>query len=431
MKEEFEKLEKLFHDVYLIVDEGVVKLLCAAVIANRLPIDPLWIFLVGPSGSGKTEFITSLNKVRGIEPISSLTPHTFISGLKRDQETSLLFKITKRQGPYGILTFKDFTGVLTIHHESRGEILGQLREIFDGALSKPFGTGEEVKWVGKIGMISGVTDAIYLARDLYASMGERFVMYKFKIPNRKLLASRSMDNVDTIRENREMLRDAMVKFLDTTIGIPDIKTVPKVPPSFMEEIRDLAELATRARSAVDRDWRSSSKLVTYIHDVEVPTRFPAQLMALTRALMVLNEGALTELDQKIIYKIAFDSISPPKRRALQEASRYVTITTQGLATLTNHPTSTTRMILEELNALELIYRIKGGRQDYWKIRNEYRELFQKFDKIELLDYELKDDVESPDSFTTSIIDELIPTDEITPEEVSSALEARANQEQLL
>ena len=50
------------------------EVLLAAVIANRLPGDPFWLFFVNPSGSAKTELVRALSTVDYIYPLSSLTP---------------------------------------------------------------------------------------------------------------------------------------------------------------------------------------------------------------------------------------------------------------------------------------------------------------------------------------------------------------------
>ena len=382
MTEGFKKIHDLMHDFYLIEDEGIIKLLCAAVVANRLPFDPVWLFLVAPSGGGKTEMIIAVNKVLGIYPISSLTSKTLISGFQRKgEETSLLFKVKN-----GIFTFKDFTSILSLHQEERKEVMGQFREIYDGSLNKSFGTGQEIRWRGKIGLIAGVTTIIHVARDLYAAMGERFVMYSPVIPDRKKMAERAMNNVEIIKEKREEIKDTFENYLDKEIGIP--VEFPKTPEHIFEEIRDLAEFSTRARSPVDRDWRSSQKEITFVHTPEMPTRFAAQLITLTKAFMVMNNGKVEDLDRHILYKVALDSITSTRRKVLQELTRYNTVKTSGVATVLNYPTSTTRRWLEDLNALEMVDRVKVPGGDSWKIKDEYRKIVEKFEGIKTLDTEL-------------------------------------------
>lgn len=384
MTDSFKKLNDLVEQTFLIEDKGVVKLLCASVIANRLPFDPIWLFLVAPSGGGKTEFISALNDVIGIYPLSTVTSKTFISGFrKKGEETSLLFQITE-----GIITLKDFTSVLSLHKDERQEIMAQLREIYDGRLIKAFGTGEKVDWKGKIGLIAGVTTTIYVVRELYAAMGERFVMYAPIMPDRMKIAERAMKNTPTIKEQRDELRKAFKRYLDEEVGVP--VEYPKPDQPLMEEIMKLAEFSTRARSPVEREWKSATKEIVYVHPPEAPTRFASQLLSLATTLRILNRGPLENEDRGIIYKIALDSITSTRRLALREMARYNKVTNAGLAVKINYPTNSTRRFLEDLNALEIIERLKpeGTKTDKWRLKDNYRELIRHYDKIEPIDQEL-------------------------------------------
>src|SRR5438046_1578624 len=75
---------------------------------------------------------------------------------------------------------KDFTTVLTLHRDKRGEILAQLREIYDGHYRKEFGNGKVVDWTGKIGLIAGVTPIIDTYHAVNQVLGERFVCFRIK-----------------------------------------------------------------------------------------------------------------------------------------------------------------------------------------------------------------------------------------------------------
>src|SRR3990167_6010334 len=304
-QENIKTVENAFREVFIIEDEGIIKLVLASVVAHRLKADPLWIFLVASSSSGKTEFITSLNEVQGLYPISSLTSHTFISGMKvkGGGEVNLLDRMKN-----GIMSFKDFTSILSTNPEARGEIMGQLREIYDGEYSKDFGTGERKRWKGKIGLIAGVTTKIYTTQELYAAMGERFVMYAFKQPDQKIIGQKTISNTkEGMKEKRLALRSIVKDYLDNFIQIP--QELPALDPSFEQDLIDLAEFSTRARSPVERDWRSHSKEVLFKHDPEGIGRFLTQLVTLSCALQIMNGGqGLTPLDKSIIFKISLDSI---------------------------------------------------------------------------------------------------------------------------
>jgi hypothetical protein len=290
------------------------------------------------------------------------------------------------------MVFKDFTSVLTMQKDARGEIMGQLREIYDGSMTKRYGNGVIETWEGKLGFIAGVTSAIYTNKRSYAAMGERFIIYNFLQPDPVLATERGMDNVADVdmRKRRAEIQKAAKEFLDETITIPE--EVPKIHKSLRRELIELANMATQARSAVERDWGSARKEMEFIHAREMPIRFATQLSMLGSAMMVMNQGSLEDADKNILYKIALDSIDQNRRLVLQTLAGYSTTVTSGMAKKINYPTDTTRRWLEDCAALGLVQRLpalKGeGNADRWKLKPEYAALFEKFEGVKMLDAEL-------------------------------------------
>jgi len=78
-----EQLQTEFEKVFLLKDKGVVMMVCAVIIANRMDGDPVWLLLVAPSSGGKTEMISAISGLPFIWPISDLTINTFASGQKK------------------------------------------------------------------------------------------------------------------------------------------------------------------------------------------------------------------------------------------------------------------------------------------------------------------------------------------------------------
>lgn len=407
-------VESIIQDIYLLADPGVIKLLAATVIAHRLPFKPCWLFLVAPSGGGKTEFINALTDIKGVHALSTVTSHTFISGQRRTgQETSLLFKLKD-----GILTFKDFTTTLAMQRDERGEIMSQLREIYDGTYTRSFGTGQTIGWKGKIGLIAGVTYAIHNLRELYAAMGERFVMYAIIEPERVEVSRVAVDHEEMIQSRSAEVREAFRFYLDEEIAIPE--KIPKLEENLREEILELAEFSTRARSPISRDWKTQE--ITDVHPAEMPTRFAAQLSVLGRAMIVMNQcdgvaDGLLETDKHILYKISLDSINYMRRKCLQKLVEYDEVVTAGLAVKLNFPTNTIRRHLEDLNVLEIVDRLKVSNKDRWKLKPNYRRTLERFEGIKMLAPELTEAIAEADEPPSAIQPEE-DEEEIEPSSVS-------------
>jgi len=406
--EGLQKLKDVFEKIYLIKDPYIVKVLCALVVAHFLKCDPVWAFILAPSGGCKTEFINAITDLDMVHPLSSLTARTFVSGAKRgDQETSLLVKITN-----GIITFEDFTTLASENKEEKTAIMGQLRSIYGGKFDKAFGTGQNVNWEGKITILAGATYGIYTFRELFSKMGERFLIYNLIQPDRIEAARRAGDNQSSgkIKEFRKTIQIATKEYLLPIImNIPE--EMPMIPPDLRTELLQLSELTTRARSSVERDWRSVQREITETYEPEMPTRFVAQLQTLAQSLWIINKheghtGWLSE-DKEILRKFTFDSITKSKRICLQELARYQSIHTTGLATKLNFPTSTTRRWLEDLNALGLVDRKKGSgpKGDEWVLKEQYNPIIQKFEKIMPLDEELLEEVSMETDNEREVIDD--------------------------
>lgn len=384
--EGFKKLESLISQTYLLNDPGIIKLLCAAVVANRLQTDPVWLCIVAGSSGGKTALLNALSTTKGVFAIDSLTTQAFISGAKGfgGKDPSLLNRLGS-----GILAMKDFTTILSMHKDQRGVILGQLRRLYDGEFNKSFGTGDDVGWKGKMGLIAGVTTVIYTAGREYAAMGERTLLYKLIQPDRMAVSRRALKNVASIDifARRSDINEAVRHFLDEEVKIPT--TLPILTPEFEEELISLSDLTTRARSPVERNWSSARKEIIFVHDPEMPVRFATQLINLAYAMRIMKSGdELDDIEKNILYKIALDSITLNRRIVLQKLTKYTESDTAGMATELAYPTDTVRMWLEDLNALNLVRRRKEKNKDHWRLLDSYKTILSKFDGIKMLDTSL-------------------------------------------
>lgn len=347
-----------------------VDIALATIIANRMDGDPLWLFLVAPPSGGKTEIIRALDDVRDVFPLSALTPNTFASGFeRRGVETSLLPKLDGKT-----LLMKDFGTVLTMYREARGEILAQLREIYDGSFSKEWGNGKSLKWTGKVGLLAGVTGIIDREYSLNAILGERFLLYRVPRAEGRALARAALGQRQQEAEHRRTLRRLVAAFVDSLT-----LSVPAFDPVIAEGLAALAEFTALARSPVFFDARGEH--ISLIPEPEAPGRLVKQLAALGQALAVVRgEGAYMSVGTYLtIGQVAQDTIPAPRRlmlEAILAAPDDPPPTTSALGELTRYPTPSARRYLEELAAVRLVDRRPEGpgRPDRWAASAHLREL---------------------------------------------------------
>lgn len=367
----FEELEKIISKWLLLKDRGLIRVLMATVIANKLSADPVWLFLVAAPGGTKTELIRGLNKIDGIYPISDLTPQTFLSGDK-GKNVSLLMRIPENT----IFTYKDFTTVLTMHRDKQQAIISQLREIYDGSYRKEFGNGESRDWTGKIGFIAGVTSVIDKHYEIYSVLGERFIQYRPIQPDGIALAKRAISNSGGEKNMREEVQNAMADFI-AGIEIPDKDAL--VSEKLIDRIAHLAELCVKARSGISRDNYSVSREIDLIPDTELPTRLAKQLITLYSALSLIG-GASPEENYEFLFKIGMDNLPQKRRRAFELLiAKNEQLDTAEVAEAIGYPTNTTRRVLEDMHGLGLILKEHGGqgRADKWQVSDYTKELLEK------------------------------------------------------
>lgn len=378
----FEQLTEVFNKWMIIPDEGIVKFLCAFYFANDLARKALWAIIIGPSGGGKTELLNAFLDLPKIENISMLTPNTFLSGMPGKNDSSLLPKLTGK-----IMLFKDFTTVLSMQRDAKGEIFSQLREIWDGSMKKNFGNGRIATWEGKVSLLAASTQAIDLTQQSNTHLGERFINYRIIMPERKEVAMRSLNNDPEQEKMAVELKNAVFAFFKGYEMEEILKTLPQIDQDLKEELVNLANFSTMARSGVIRDF-GMKKDVIFVPAAEMPTRFTQQLSSLATALMIINRGKLTDLDKRILYKSSLDSIPQTNKMVINEMAKADNQTTAEIATALGYPTEPIKIYLENLAMLKVCRRIKEmGRGDRWTMNEEFTDIVRNYEAIE----ELTDD----------------------------------------
>lgn len=430
----YKQLEEEFKKVFLIVDPGILKLMMAVVIGNKLPVDPIWLMMVAASSGGKSELMLTLDKLgESIIPISDLTTNTFASGQKKTgKETSLLHKMKSGS----ILVFKDFTSILAKNRESKGEIMAQLREIFDGKYTKRTGTGDDVIWNGKVGALAGSTETVYQYNEDFSAMGDRFIMYSIQLPDRMEVAKKAIRNIEDMKDKRLHLQDCVKSYVDYIMK--NMKpTSLNLDDEVENDILRVADFCTAVRSGIVMDERDRS-LVRFVPSTEAPTRVVQQLYSIAKALVTMNAvedpdkgGNLKYEDTQIVYKIAFDSIPIMRRMALTALAKYKGgVTTKALATSLNYPTKVVNGWLSQLNGLKICNRIANGNADKWYLKDDYRKIMVDFQGIQPVEESLEDIEEDP-GFTDDQIDPDFQDFGMPADEIDTSFDTNAGDGKLL
>jgi hypothetical protein len=415
MAKTIEELIKKYQAVYYLEDTSIIPLVCASVLSNRMPGDPIWLMIVGGSSSGKSEILNCIMSLPFVFQVSTLTPNTLLSGASvKGKEASLLLRIPRTS----VIVMKDFTTILSMTKEDQQAIMAQFREVYDGLLTKSTGRGEDIVWKGKINLLAGVTEKIHAMDGQFAGMGLRTLSYSLPEQDRIKTTRRAAKIASNLKEYREKMKEEFAEYINTML--PHIGAVKDdIDEEISNKIVTVANFASAARSPVEKTWKGDIGLVLA---PEMPMRISNQLHLLAKVFIVMNGGTMAPNYEKILYKMALDSIPKGRRMALQELAHYKNVTTKGIATKLGYPTSSVKPWLEEINALGMCTReLHGGSQgDKWQLKEEFREIMHVFDHIskvdeDLVDEDLRDSDEADEKsfgeFDQPNIDEAMESDE--------------------
>lgn len=339
-----------------IQDLDIIDIVLATAIGEKIPGDPLWIYLIAPPGGCKSELLRALRDGEMFYHLSNLTPQTFVSGLmvgegkERRKVEDLLPQLNRKS-----LIIKDFTVILEKSRDERKEIISQLRDIYDGQYSKKFGSiDKKITYNSRFGLIAGVTPAIDRHWKIEQQLGERFLKVRWN-ENLDLVTRKAEQNEGKEEQMREEISKAVMDFL-SRLNIHEVK----VTGNHIEYIINLAKLVALGRTPVAVKNYYSDFSFENIPISERPTRLVKQLKKLLKCLCIVRgHPEPTNFDIQTIKRVALDCI-PQDRLIILKAiaeGEYETLNGLSFTSICNKtkiPKSTLHKILQQLYRLDLI-----------------------------------------------------------------------------
>ncbi len=319
------QIRRSFESWLSLKDADIIDIICATVIANRLPGEPLWLAVVGPSGSGKTEMVRALKGCQRTHMIDKITPSTFVSGFKADptkkkkkgdgnghsEQVGLLHKMM--DGKAHMLVIEDFSTVLGKRKEVKGEVMSELRKLYDGEYTAHYGNEVFFDWHGKIGIIACSTGVYDREMGVQSAFGDRFLVIRQLVGDPVVMAERSGRNSEESGKMRNELEMAMSKL--------DRVKIPERAIELNLEVRTMVARLTAfvsiSRTQVLRD--SFRREVEAVPEPEGTGRMGAQLHQLLRGLCTLRgHKQVTEGDIETVEMVALGTIPSLRLRVMRQ-----------------------------------------------------------------------------------------------------------------
>jgi hypothetical protein len=304
--------------------------------------------------------------------LSTLTPQTLLSGWRPGQlekSSSLLLRLPKP----AILVLKDFTTILKMRPEHRSAILAQLREVYDGHYSASYGTGNDLNWDGKVGVLAAVTNVIDQFSIYEQMLGERFLKIRLVPAARLATGRKALENASREWGMKMALREAASKFLKSPRRMPkDIEFGARQK----DRIVALADLIAMSRTTPHRD--PYSKAIDALVDPEMPSRLARQFGLLVRSLAsIRGHQRVEETDISTTCRVAFDSLAVLRRSMFQTLHDLDEGSGVGVDDVAEHlrlSEATTRRHLEDARAVPggLVEKVDGK----WCLSEKARELLE-------------------------------------------------------
>ncbi len=341
----FDQIQSLIHN-YMTFDNSndyIIDLTLATALSLQYE-KPVWLMVVAPPSSGKTELLRIISGLKFYHPIHNLTPRFLFSGHPQAKGGFMIRQV----GEEGILAFPDFTTVLSTNSAARGEIMNQLRVIYDGeaGLGTGIDMGAALTWIGKVALIACVTQAIEGHRDVGNDLGDRFLYYRYN-PSASASSFRSQTKEGGVI--RKSVPRLVRQFLDRKRKqLADLNLTEEE----IQMIDSLAQFIARGRAAVERD--RSAREITNIHSPEQPHRLAIALANLFKALKCIHDGS-TKRARSVLVEVAKSTI--PAKRSLVLDVVSSSDKSNVLADLRNHtmlPDFTLRRVVEEMEAQKML-----------------------------------------------------------------------------
>lgn len=359
-------------------DIDFLDILLACCLDRRLKGDPLWLFVIDSPSGGKTELLRALGDNQMFYQLSSLTTNSFVTGYtytEKKKTKKVEDLATQLDGM--VLVMKDFTSVLAMNKEKRDEIIGQLREFYDGSYSKKMGTiDKKIKIHSSFGLIAGVTPKIDRFYKLMGELGERFLKVRPLTDENKMLEKAISNQGD-----ETLMRNQMKRAFETFFN--EVKTIDvKISDYYINQIKSASKFLARMRAGDNSRWEGDN-IVEFIPPApEKPTRIALQLIKLTKALCIIyGYNKPNDSIMEKIWRIVFDSCPQDRLKIYRYCYENDKTSLTEISFNTKIPETSASRILNFLMSVNLLQGKKDWSTSMYSTNFDYNPLCKSWEEL--------------------------------------------------
>lgn len=298
---ELYELHNIYRDLLYIEDTDRIDVVLAVALSKKLDGIPLWLILVGASGDMKSVQLNALSDLDDIHYLHKITSKTLVNGyLDKVKHPDLAPRLKDK-----IVVIRDMAAILKLPSIEKGEVWGQLRDLYDGFAGTSSGQGLDMKYEDlKVTLLTGSTPTIDGQILVHQDLGTRELIYRTKgSNNKKKVMEKCLENEET----EGMITNELKRW---TCGFLKNKTPQRnvIPKEIIEEIKQIAIYISYMRATAESD-QFTNEIRNDVYPEE-PTRIIKQLKRLYICLMSLAFDYPEKRALRILWKIARSSAFP-------------------------------------------------------------------------------------------------------------------------
>jgi len=373
-------LHDKYKELLYIEDTKRIDIVLATALSHKLEGIPIWLILVGPSGDMKS---VQLNAIDGFNThyLHKITSKTLVNGRKDKKKYPDLAPALDQE----IVVIRDMAPLLKLPPAEKGEVWGQLRDLYDGFAGTASGEGVDIKYKDlKITLLAGSTPAIDGQILVHQDLGTRELIYRTKgSKNKAKVMKKCLENEETEGMITDLLREITTTFLRQT------KTVRQpIKEEIIQKIKDIAIYISYMRATADIDSYSNT-LRTDVYPEE-PTRIVKQLKRLYICLTSLAEDYPEKRAVKILWHLAKSSAFQTRVNLLDFLIKQQTeLSTSKIAENLRMGKGTVQRDLQIMWNMDIVKCRKAETSypdkfyDYWVVNKEH-EFIKRYEKFALI-----------------------------------------------